>query len=82
MTFYEAIVPVCLQMYCSGEIALNDLSQWGFKHRTNNLTVEARASQLSGDYRSHKWDKLCEECKKAAAICKLIENSPLAEALA
>lgn len=84
MTFYEAIVPVCLQMYSEGKIALSSSTEWGFTYtRFYDPSVESLCEKVSGEvYEYDLGGRLYEECKKAAAICKLIENSPLAEALA
>lgn len=81
MTFDEAIVPVCLQMFCEGTIVLDLRSEWGFKYnKSNYTTVEAASRNMSGS-KNVKYDNVFPECRKAAEICRVIENSPLYKAL-
>lgn len=83
MTFYEAIVPVCVQMYLDGRIVLDDSFSWGFNYTNlGNLSIEDEARALSGDNNNRpSFMLIIEEALKAAEICKQLEQSPLMKAL-
>lgn len=82
MTFYEAIVPVCLDLYAKGALELSESSDWGFDYNTGEeygTSVENHAINFSNDNTSYiNWDMFCAEAKKAAAI---IKTAPLYEEL-
>lgn len=75
MTFYDAIVPVCLELYAKGHLKLRDC-EWGFEYsrtyRGNSIEDIIDINHI------WNWNMFCAEAKKAAAI---IKNSPLYEEL-
>ncbi len=83
MTFEEALVPACLQMYYKGEIELSESTGWGFTYtNVRSETVEGRARKLSNSGPKYTdYQVVFPICKKAAEICKQMENSPLWKAL-
>jgi hypothetical protein len=78
MTYREAIVPACLELFKEGKIRLNSSSPWGFKYTGETEAVESRARKISEGTPYYSWTIFCEEGRKAAAI---VRNYPLMKAL-
>lgn len=83
MTYIEAVVPACIEMWQEGFIELDSSSDWGFEYTDkwdfwNDKAIEDRAAKIAGKQTNANWNEFCNEAKRAA---KIIANAPLLKAL-